>query len=81
MVIWLTISAVQPTFWDSDMFNVKCHGRQLAPNRCNLGGASVCDAVVQPGPRWLAVHVHRVMSVIAIIKEPEQGEEQTYIDS
>ena len=32
---------------------LKCHGRQLAPNRCNLGGArgSVWgDVVVQPGP-------------------------------
>ena len=27
----------------------KCHGRQLpAPNRCNLGGGSVWDVVVQP---------------------------------
>ena len=38
--IWVTTSTVRPTFWDSDGFNFKCHGRQLAPNRCNLGGAN-----------------------------------------
>ena len=47
---WVTTFAVQPTGWDSDSFNVKCLGRQLAPNRCNLGGGSVWDVVVQPGP-------------------------------
>ena len=43
-------SAAQPIFWNSDSFNFKCHGRQLAPNRCNLGGRSVWDVVVQPSP-------------------------------
>ena len=47
---WVKTSAVQPTFWDSDSFNFKCHGRQLAPNRCNLDGGSVWDVVVQPSP-------------------------------
>ena len=42
---------MQPTFFfgggDSDWFNSKCHGRQLAPIRCNLGGGgSVWDVVV-----------------------------------
>ena len=46
----MTTCAVQPNFWDSGSFNVKCHGRQLAPNRCTLGGGSVLDVVVQPGP-------------------------------
>ena len=31
-ISWLTTSAVQPTFWDSDSFNFRYHGRQLAPN-------------------------------------------------
>ena len=26
---WVTTFAVQPTFWDSDSFNFKCHGRQV----------------------------------------------------
>ena len=47
---WVTTSAVQPTFWDSDSFNFKCHGRQLAPNRCKLGGRLVWDIVMQPSP-------------------------------
>ena len=47
---WVTTPAVQDTFWDSDSFNVKCYGRQLAPSRCNLGGGSVWDVVVQPSP-------------------------------
>ena len=47
---WVTTSAVKPTFWDNDSFTSKCHGRQLAPNRCNLGGRSVWDVVVQPSP-------------------------------
>ena len=38
---WVSTSDVQPTFWYSDSLNFKCHGRQLAPNRCNLGGGSV----------------------------------------
>ena len=46
----MTTSAVQPTFGDSDNFNFKCHSRQLAPTRCNLGGGSVWDVVVQPSP-------------------------------
>ena len=37
----------QPTFWDSDSFDAKRYGRQLAPNRCHLGGGSVWDVVVQ----------------------------------
>ena len=47
---WATTSAMQPTSWDSDSCNFKCHGRQLAPNRCSLGGGSVWDLVVQPSP-------------------------------
>ena len=43
-------SGVQPTFLDSDRFNFKCHGGQLAPNRCNHGGGTVWDVVVQPNP-------------------------------
>ena len=35
-----------PPFRDSDSFSFKCHGRQLAPNRCNLGGGSVWDVVM-----------------------------------
>ena len=52
---WVATSAVQqPTFSDSDSFNFKCHGRQLAPNRCNLGGGrSVWDVVEQPSPGLL----------------------------
>ena len=38
-----------PPFYGSDSFSVKCHGRQLAPGMCSLGGGSVCDVVVQPG--------------------------------
>ena len=48
--LWVTTSAVQPTFWDSDSFNFKCHGRKLAPNRCSLGGGSAWDVVLQPSP-------------------------------
>ena len=33
---WVATFAVQATVWDSDRFNVKCHGRQLAANKCNL---------------------------------------------
>ena len=36
---------------------LKCHGRQLAPNRCNdLGGGSVWDVVVQLSSyvRWVS---------------------------
>ena len=47
---WVTTSAEQPTFWDSDSFNCQCHGRQLAPNRCSLGEGSVWDVVVQRSP-------------------------------
>ena len=47
---WVTTSAVQPTFWDSDSFNLKCRGRQLAPKKCNLGRGSVWDVVMQPSP-------------------------------
>ena len=47
---WVKTYAVQPTFWDSDSFSVKCHSQQLAPNRSNLGGGSVWDVVVQPSP-------------------------------
>ena len=46
--IWVTNSAVEPNFWDSDSFHLKCHGRQLAPNRCKLDGGSVWDVVVHP---------------------------------
>ena len=31
----------KPTFWDSDSLNSKCHGRQLAPSRCDHVGGSV----------------------------------------
>ena len=44
--VWVVV--VQPTFWGSDRFNFKCHGCQLAPNRCNLDGGSVWVVVVQP---------------------------------
>ena len=53
------ICAVQPTFWASDSLN--CfpfifHGRQLAPNRCNLGRLEGrCGTVVvqtQLPPQW-----------------------------
>ena len=47
---WVTTSAVQPTFWDSDSFDIKCYGRQLAPSRCNLGRGSGWDVVAQPSP-------------------------------
>ena len=47
---WVTTSAVQPTFWDSDSFNFERYGRQLAHSRCNLGGGSVWDVVVQLSP-------------------------------
>ena len=41
-------SVVLPSFWDSDSFNCKCHGRQLTPNMCNLGRCTVWDVVVHP---------------------------------
>ena len=44
-------AAVQPTFWDSGSFHLKCHGRQLALNRCNLGGGSVWDRCRRPTMR------------------------------
>ena len=50
---WVTVSAVQPTFWDSDSFNLKCHGHQLAPNRYTFGGGSVWDVVMQPSPEHM----------------------------
>ena len=75
---WVTTSAVQPTFWDSDSFHFKCHGRHLAPNRCNVGGGSVWDVVVQPGPGWLTVgdssrccsvpcHVNRAPVILCLL--------------
>ena len=30
----VTTSAGQASFWDSDSFNLKCHGRRLAPTEC-----------------------------------------------
>ena len=42
----------KPTFWGCDSFNCRCHGRQLAPDTCSVGGgsaASIWDVVVQPG--------------------------------
>ena len=47
---WVTTSVVQPIFGDSDSFNCKSHGCQLAPSRCIPGGGSVLDVVVQPNP-------------------------------
>ena len=47
---WVTTSTLQSAFWDHDSFNCKCHGRQLAQNRCNLGGGTVYDIVMQPSP-------------------------------
>ena len=35
-----------PHFGDSGSFNFKCHGHQLAPNMCSLGGGSVLSAMV-----------------------------------
>ena len=49
--------AVQPIFRDSDSFNCKRHGRQLAPNWCNFGGGSVWDVVVQPSLAVLRIVV------------------------
>ena len=43
-------AALQPTFWDDDRFNVYCHGRHLAANRCYLGGGSVLSPT---GVSWL----------------------------
>ena len=41
---------------DSDSFNLfKCHGRQLAPNRCTLGGGSVWDVVGATQPWFPAI--------------------------
>ena len=34
---YVTTSSVQPTFGDSDSFNLNSMVSQLAPNRCNLG--------------------------------------------
>ena len=47
---------LSPTFWDNDSFNFKCHGRQLASNRCNLRGGSVWGVVVQPSPGLSKIH-------------------------
>ena len=46
---------MQPTFWDSDSFNFKYQKIMVAiwlplNHRRNLGGGSVWDVVVQPGP-------------------------------
>ena len=56
---------LQPTFWDSDSFNLKCHGRQLASSRYNLGGGSVWDVVVQPSPG--AIHSQRARSLAVCV--------------
>ena len=39
-----------PPFGIVTVFNFKCHGRRLAPKRCNLGWGSVRDVVVQCNP-------------------------------
>ena len=52
---WVTTSAMQPTFWDSDSFNFKCHGRQPW-RRVGLGGLSCNPALLSFKPRetkWL----------------------------
>ena len=66
---WVTNSAVQPTVCDSDRFNFKSHGRQLAPSKCNLGGRSVWEVVVQPFPSGemapnVAVPAHRLRGLV-----------------
>ena len=58
---------MQPTFWDTDSFNFMCCGRQLAPNRYNLGGGLVWDVVMQPSPEVLilklALDCHALMQL------------------
>ena len=49
---WVTISAVQPTFWDSDSFNFKWHGHKLAPNRTNLGERLIWDIPADIAYTW-----------------------------
>ena len=48
---WVTASA----FWDRDSFNFKCHGRHLAPNRCNLGGGSGWSGTLSCNPALVSL--------------------------
>ena len=54
---WVTTSAVHAThlFWDSDSFNVKCHGRHLAPSKVHswrrVGLGRCRGATAQPTAR------------------------------
>ena len=59
-----------PRFGDSDSFNFKCHGGQLAPSRCNLGRGWVWDVVAQPSHGRLRWHC----SHNACLDTPRQGQ-------
>ena len=58
----------------------QCHGHQLASNRCNLGGGSVWDVVVQPSPGFVATRLlHEDIESTSAAKGGLDGKEDDFV--